>query len=74
MDADHVASTYIGVGRGGREGLGPRWNLKILAKKVVFLVTSCKKQILPLMVIPRKILEKSPGSFLEKILPTLMST
>jgi len=33
----------IGVGREGRGDIGPPWNLKLLAKKVVFLVLSGKK-------------------------------
>jgi len=50
----------MGVGRGGRGALDP-WILKISAKKVVFLVSRRKKQILPLLAPPRKILEKSPS-------------
>jgi len=34
----------MGVGRGGQRALSP-WILKISAKKVVFLVSSGKKQI-----------------------------
>jgi len=33
MDFNHVASTYMGIGRGG--SLSPPWILKILAKKVL---------------------------------------
>jgi len=49
------------VGRGGRGALDP-WILKILPKKVVFLVLSGKKQISPLLAPRGKILEKSPGA------------
>jgi len=42
----------MGVGRGAREGLDPLWILKILAKRVVFLVSSGKKQVSPLLVPP----------------------
>ena len=51
----------MGVGRGGAERSLPPWILKILAKKVVFLVSSGKKQMLPLLAPPRKILEKNPS-------------
>jgi len=42
---------------GDKGHLAP-WILRILAKKIVFLVSSEKKQILPLLDPPRKILEK----------------
>jgi len=51
------------------------WILKISPNKVAFLLSSGKKQIPPLLVTPRKILEKSPsGSPLEKILTTSMNS
>jgi len=49
-------------------------NLKISAKKAVFLVSSGKKQISPLLAPHRKIFEKSNSALLEKILPTPMHT
>jgi len=49
--------------------------LKFSAKKVVFLVSSGKSQISPLVAPIGKILEKTPGgSPQEKILPTPMAT
>jgi len=63
---------YTWASEGGQGALPPRI-LKILAKKVVFLVSSGKKQILPLLDPATKILEKFPSAPpLEKILPTLM--
>jgi len=50
--------TWASEGGAGRPWT--HWILKILAKKVVSLVTSGKKQILPHLASPRKILEKSP--------------
>jgi len=41
-------------------------------KNVVFLVSSRKKQISPLLAPPRKFLEKPPSAPLEKNLPTPM--
>jgi len=61
----------MGVGRGAG-GPWPSWILTISAKKVVFLASIGKKQISPLLALPRKSLEKSPGGLLEKILPTPM--
>ena len=54
-------------------GESPSWIWKISAKNVVFLVSSGKKQISPLLATPGKILEKSPWAPLEKILPTPMT-
>jgi len=48
----------------------PSWILKFSAKKAIFLVSRRKKQILPLLASPRKILKKSPNSPPGKILPT----
>jgi len=48
----------MGVGRGA---LAPSWILKFLAKKVVFLVSSGKNQISPLLAPPGKIEEKNPS-------------
>jgi len=50
----------MGVGREGR-GAFPPWTLKVLEKKVVFLVFSGKKQISPLLASPGKNFEKSPS-------------
>jgi len=47
-----VRLVSMGIRRGGRGGLGPLCILKFLAKKVVFLVLSGKKQISPLLVTP----------------------
>jgi len=49
MNVNHVASTYMGVRKGDSGGQAPPWILNILAKKVVFLVSSGKKQILLLL-------------------------
>jgi len=38
----------MGLGKGGRGHCSP-WILKTLEKKVVFLISSSKKQILPLL-------------------------
>jgi len=58
---------------GCRKGAGGI--LKILEKKVVFIVLSWKKQISPLLSAPGKILEKSPGGHpWKKILPTPMAS
>jgi len=46
--------------------------LKISAKKVVFLISSEKKQISPLLALPRKILENSLVAPVENIHPTPM--
>jgi len=58
-------------------GQGRAWtplDFENFSKKVFFLVSSGKKQILPLLASARKILEKSPcAAFLEKIFPTPMS-
>jgi len=54
MDVNHVASTYMGIGR-GQGGPWTPWILNILAKKVVFVVSNKKTQILPLLASPRKI-------------------
>jgi len=59
--------TSMGVGRGA--GI---WNLQ--QKKAVFLVSSGKKQISPLLAPLEKLLEKSNSALLEKILPTPMHT
>jgi len=57
----------------GAEGLGPLWNLKFLAKIVVFLVLSGKKQIL-IIFVPLEKLKKNPlNAPLGKILSTPMS-
>jgi len=63
-------SASMGVGRGA----WPLWILKILAKKFVFLVSSGKKQILPLLAPIKKFL-KNPLVLppWKKILPTPMS-
>ena len=47
---------------------------KFQQKKVVFLVSSEKKQISPLLLLPWKNFGKSPGVPLEKIFPTPMYT
>jgi len=47
----------MGIGRG--VSLGLPWISKILAKKIVFLVSRWKKQILLFLATRRKILEKS---------------
>ena len=52
---------YTWASEGGQGELPPRI-LKILAKKVVFLVSSGKKQILPLLDPATKILEKFPSA------------
>jgi len=57
------------VSEGGAGGATSLWILKILAKKVVFLVLSGKK-ISPLLTPAGKIFEKSPSDPLKKILPT----
>jgi len=46
--------------------------LKILAKKVVFLVSRGKKQISPLLPPVEKFWKNLPVTPLEKILPTIM--
>jgi len=53
----------MGVGRGGQALL----DFEIFSKNVVFLVSSGKNQISPLLAPP---LEKSPSAPLEKIFPT----
>jgi len=62
---------YTWASEGGQGELPPRI-LKILAKKVVFLVSSGKKQILPLLDPLQKFWKNSLVPPLEKILPTLM--
>jgi len=49
-------------------------NLKISAKKAVFLVVSGKNQISPLLAPLEKLMKKSTSAPLDKILPTLMHT
>jgi len=44
----------MGVGKDGGEDFGPTWTLKISAKKLGFLVSRRKKQISPLLALPRK--------------------
>jgi len=43
-------------------GLAPPWILKISEKKLVFLISRRKKQILPIFALLGKILEKPPVS------------
>jgi len=45
----------------GRKSFGPSWILKILAKKLVFLVLSGKEQISPLLDPVKKVLKKFPS-------------
>jgi len=45
--------------KGGKGSLAPL-DFENFSKKVVFLVSNGKKQILPLLATPRKIVEKSP--------------
>jgi len=56
---------------GGQEGQAPL-DFKIFSKKVIFLISRRRNQILPLLASPRKILKKSPNAPLEKFLPTPM--
>jgi len=51
---------------GGQGDLGHPWILKILSKKIVFLVSSGKKTNFTTFGLPRKILEKSPSAPPEK--------
>jgi len=55
-----IQQQHMGVGRGAEGPCLPRI-LKISAIKVVFLVSSGKKQISPLLVPSGKILGNSPG-------------
>jgi len=48
-----VKHTTMGVGRGGR-GSWPPWILKYSAEMVVFLVSSGKNQVSPLLATPWK--------------------
>jgi len=50
----------MGVGR-GPEGAKVPLILTMLAKKVILLISSGKKQISPLLAPPGKILKKSPS-------------
>jgi len=45
--------THTGVGKGGREGLDPL-DFENFSKRMVFLVSSGKKQTSPLLAPPRK--------------------
>jgi len=53
---------FMGVGRKGAGGVIHPCILKCLAKKVIFLVSRRKKQILPLLPPPKKNLKKSPNA------------
>jgi len=46
---------------GQGRGVAP-WILKLLAKKIVFLVLNGKKQISPFLTLPGNIFEKSPSA------------
>jgi len=50
----------------GMGGLAHPWILKIIAKNVVFLVSSGKSQISPFLAPPRKTLDKFPSAPLGK--------
>jgi len=54
-------------------GQRPRRNLKILAKKVVFLVSGGKKQISPLLTSSAKFWKTLLVAPMEKILPMTMN-
>jgi len=57
------SATYMGGGRGGREGLGPSLDFESFRKNVACLGSSGKKQISPLLASPRKLLGISPSFF-----------
>ena len=66
-------SVSMDVGRREQGGLAPPWILKFSVKKVVFLISSGKKQITSLLPRPWKNFGKFPQWHpLEKILPTPM--
>ena len=68
-----VDNVCMGVGRGGREDFAP-FAFENFTKKVVFLVSSGKKQISPLLAPLQKVVEKSTGGHpLEKVLPPTMN-
>jgi len=53
MDVNHVASTYMGVGRGAR-GTWPPWILKIWAIKIVFCTNGVWPPLRPVSVAQNK--------------------